>query len=149
MLIIIFLLVLIILLLLKQNYEYFTILNDEDLLKCFSSKDINTMDYSNSKKVSYGKACCYLTPTKDVYGLPILTWNGYYLNNMCVDPLYRKKKHATKLLKKVFALCKKENKDHIILYVERNNKAALNLYQKNDFRIYQNLDKIIIMVKNL
>ena len=48
---------------------------------------------------------------------------------MCVDPLYRKKKQAAELLKKVFALCKKENKA-IILYVERNNKAALNLYQK-------------------
>jgi len=132
-----------------RAYETFTILNDDDLLKCFSSKDINTMDYSHSNKISINGACCYLTPVEHVYGLPIVTMNGYYLNNMCVNPKKRKQGLGTKLLNKVVNEAKKGNKDHIILYVEKNNTPAINLYKKNKFRIYQNLDKVIIMVKNL
>jgi ribosomal protein S18 acetylase RimI-like enzyme len=132
-----------------RTYETFTILNDDDLLKCFSSKDINTMDYSQSNKVSIGNACCYLTPVEHVYGLPTVTMNGYYLNNMCVDPKKRKQGLGNKLVNKVINEAKKENKDHIILYVDKNNTPAINLYKKNNFRMYQNLDKIIIMVKNL
>jgi len=132
-----------------RAYETFTILNDDDLLKCFSSKDINTMDYSHSNKISINGACCYLTPVEHVYGLPIVTMNGYYLNNMCVNPKKRKQGLGTKLLNKVVNEAKKDNKDHIILYVEKNNTPAINLYKKNKFRIYQNLDKVIIMVKNL
>ena len=132
-----------------RSYETFTILNDDDLLKCFSSKDINTMDYSHSNKISINGACCYLTPVEHVYGLPIVTMNGYYLNNMCVNPKKRKQGLGTKLLNKVVNEAKKDNKDHIILYVEKNNTPAINLYKKNKFRIYQNLDKVIIMVKNL
>lgn len=133
----------------SRTYETFTILNDDDLLKCFSSKDINTMDYSHSNKVSINDACCYVTPVEHVYGLPIVTMNGYYLNNMCVNPKKRKQGLGNKLLNKVVNEAKKENKDHIILYVEKNNTPAINLYKKNNFRMYQNLDKIIIMVKNL
>ena len=132
-----------------RAYETFTILNDDDLLKCFSSKDINTMDYSHSNKISINGACCYLTPVEHVYGLPIVTMNGYYLNNMCVNPKKRKQGLGTKLLNKVVNEAKKGNKDHIILYVENNNTPAINLYKKNKFRIHQNLDKVIIMVKNL
>ena len=132
-----------------RAYETFTILNDDDLLKCFSSKDINTMDYSHSNKISINGACCYLTPVEHVYGLPIVTMNGYYLNNMCVNPKKRKQVLGNRLLNKVVNEAKKENKDHIILYVEKNNTPAINLYKKNKFRIYQNLDKVIIMVKNL
>ena len=132
-----------------RAYETFTILNDDDLLKCFSSKDINTMDYSHSNKISINGACCYLTPVEHVYGLPIVTMNGYYLNNMCVNPKKRKQGLGTKLLNKVVNEAKKDNKDHIILYVEKNNTPAINLYKKNKFRIHQNLDKVIIMVKNL
>ena len=132
-----------------RAYETFTILNDDDLLKCFSSKDINTMDYSHSNKISINGACCYLTPVEHVYGLPIVTMNGYYLNNMCVNPKKRKQGLGNKLLNKVVNEAKKENKDHIILYVEKNNTPAINLYKKNNFRIHQNLDKVIIMVKNL
>jgi len=132
-----------------RTYETFTILNDDDLLKCFSSKDINTMDYSHSNKISINGACCYLTPVEHVYGLPIVTMNGYYLNNMCVNPKKRKQGLGTKLLNKVVNEAKKGNKDHIILYVEKNNTPAINLYKKNKFRIHQNLDKVIIMVKNL
>jgi ribosomal protein S18 acetylase RimI-like enzyme len=132
-----------------RAYETFTILNDDDLLKCFSSKDINTMDYSHSNKVSINGACCYLTPVEHIYGLPKITMNGYYLNNMCVNPKKRKQGLGNKLLNKVVNETKKDNKDHIILYVEKNNKPAINLYKKNKFRIYQNLDKVIIMVKNL
>jgi len=132
-----------------RAYETFTILNDDDLLKCFSSKDINTMDYSHSNKISINGACCYLTPVEHVYGLPIVTMNGYYLNNMCVNPKKRKQGLGTKLLNKVVNEAKKGNKDHIILYVEKNNTPAINLYKKNKFRIHQNLDKVIIMVKNL
>jgi len=132
-----------------RAYETFTILNDDDLLKCFSSKDINTMDYSHSNKISINGACCYLTPVEHVYGLPIVTMNGYYLNNMCVNPKKRKQGLGNRLLNKVVNEAKKENKDHIILYVEKNNTPAINLYKKNKFRIHQNLDKVIIMVKNL
>ena len=132
-----------------RAYETFTILNDDDLLKCFSSKDINTMDYSHSNKVSINDACCYLTPVEHISGLPTITINGYYLNNMCVNPKKRKQGLGNKLLNKVINEAKKDNKDHIILYVEKNNTPAINLYKKNNFRIQQNLDKVIIMVKNL
>ncbi len=132
-----------------RTYETFTILNDDDLLKCFSSKDINTMDYSHSNKVSINDACCYLTPVEHISGLPTITINGYYLNNMCVNPKKRKQGLGNKLLNKVINEAKKDNKDHIILYVEKNNTPAINLYKKNNFRIQQNLDKVIIMVKNL
>lgn len=50
--------------------------------------------------------------------------NGYYLNNMCVNPKKRKQGLGNKLLNKVV------NEDHIILYLEKNNTPAINLYKK-------------------
>ena len=65
------------------------------------------MDYSHSNKISINGACCYLTPVEHVYGLPIVTMNGYYLNNMCVNPKKRKQGLGNKLLNKVVNESKK------------------------------------------
>ena len=107
------------------------------------------MDYKYSIKIKIDNATCYLTPTQYTNSIPVLSWNGYFLNNLCVPKEYRRKGYAKKLLEKVIEKTKNESKDHIILVVYRENIGAVDLYQKLGFRDYQSDTKHIIMVKNI
>ena len=104
---------------------------------CFSKNEINSFnDYYKFSKIIYGKhkkSVCYLTPTNVLNEIPILTWNGYYINNFCVDMSYRRKGYGTELLNKIINISKKEQKDHLILQVGDKNNSAKQLYYKMGF----------------
>ena len=62
----------------------------------------------------------------------------YYVNyetieilNLAVDPLYRNKSIATKLIKYLYKI---EGIEHIILEVRSSNKSAMSLYEKLGFK---------------
>jgi ribosomal protein S18 acetylase RimI-like enzyme len=129
-----------------ENFEQ---LIDEDLEYCFNRKDINTMDYKYSKKVKIGKACCYLTPTRHTHNIPVISWNGYYLNNLCVKKEHRRQGHSKRLIEHILKEAKRESKDHIILMVNKNNPGAIRLYENFGFREHSSDSKLIIMVKNI
>ena len=105
----------------------------------FSEIEINSFKYYEFSKIIYGKhnkSVCYLTPTNELNEIPILSWNGYYINNFCVDKNYRRKGHGIGLLKKVVNLAINEQKDHLILQVDDKNNGAKQLYYKMGFINY-------------
>jgi ribosomal protein S18 acetylase RimI-like enzyme len=109
-----------------------------DLVRtCFSEKEIRTFNqYYRYSKIIYGKnkrSVCYLTPTNVLNEIPIISWNGYYINNFCVDKNYRKNGYGTNLLNKIVQTSTNEGKDHLILQVNDDNKNAKHLYYKMGF----------------
>lgn len=104
---------------------------------CFSEKEIyNFNQYYKYSKIIYGKnkrSVCYLTPTNILNEIPIISWNGYYINNFCVDKNYRKQGYGHDLLKKIIQISTDEDKDHLILQVNDNNTNAKELYYKVGF----------------
>ena len=122
---------------LKDTFRNY--LNHSKLVKsCFSQNELNTIDYSFSKIV-YGKnskSICYLTPTKYLNEIPIISWNGYYINNFCVETKYRGNGYGTELLDKIIKIATKEKKDHLILQVDDNNEDAKQLYYNFGFVDY-------------
>jgi ribosomal protein S18 acetylase RimI-like enzyme len=103
---------------------------------CFSEIEIDSFKGYDFSKVIYGKdkkSVCYLTPTNVLNEIPIISWNGYYINNFCVDMEYRRKGHGTSLLNEVINIARNEQKDHLILQVDDNNNSAKQLYYKMGF----------------
>ena len=103
---------------------------------CFSKVEINSFnDYYKFSKIIYGKhkkSVCYLTPTNLLNEIPIISWNGYYINNFCVGLDNRRNGYGTELLNKIINISKNEQKDHLILQVDNNNPAK-KLYYKTGF----------------
>ena len=135
------------LIVLKYN-EYFTnIFNHPKMLnECFNNTEINNFNkYYKYSKIIYSKnnkGLCYLTPTKFLNEIPIISWNGYYINNFCINKKYRKMGYGKELLTKIINLSKKENKDHLILQIKNTNIPAKKLYYKYGFIDYfKGLDK--------
>ena len=114
----------------NNNFKHPKLINT-----CFSKKEIDTFkNYYKFSKIVYGKnSVCYLTPTNVLDDIPIISWNGYYINNFCVDKKYRRKGYATQLLHKIINTSKKEDKDHLILQVSDTNIEAKQLYYKMGF----------------
>jgi ribosomal protein S18 acetylase RimI-like enzyme len=104
---------------------------------CFSKKEVNSFEeYYKFSKIVYGKdkkSICYLTPTKMLNDIPIISWNGYYINNFCVGNPHRNKGYGTNLIKKIEHISKKEGKDHLILQVNDDNEPSKQLYYNNGF----------------
>ena len=141
-----------------ERYNNFNINHPSLVKKCFSNDEINSFSKYQFSKIVHGsnnKSLCYLTPTivfEDE--IPILSWNGYYINNLCVDSNYRNQGLGRKLLEKVIKNSKKEGKDHLILQVKNKNSVAKNLFYKYDFRDYfkgvnNNNEIVTVMVKFL
>lgn len=64
-------------------------------------------------------------------------WTSYDtadLCNMAVSVEHRRKGTAQKLLQEAIVLTGQRNVERILLEVRESNKAAIALYQKNDFR---------------
>lgn len=142
MIFIILIILVILLLYLRRIPENFTdsYIHSELVNSCFSKIEINSFnDYYKYSKIIYGthkKSVCYLTPTNVLNEIPILSWNGYYINNFCVDKEYRRKGYGSALLNKIINISKNEQKDHLILQVDNNNKSAKQLYYKLGFIDY-------------
>lgn len=143
MLFIIFILFIVIFfILLEKVTEDFndTFTHPELVNTCFSKNEINDFKtYYKFSKIIYGKdknSLCYLTPTQVLNEIPIISWNGYYINNFCVDKKNRGEGYGKKLLSKVIKLASNENKDHLILQVDDKNTIAKKLYYKYGFFDY-------------
>jgi len=141
LLIILIILVIIFIYLIRIQEKFTDSTIHSDLVKtCFSKIEINNFnDYYKFSKIIYGKhkkSVCYLTPTNVLNEIPILSWNGYYINNFCVDMAYRRQGYGTELLNKIIKITKKEQKDHLILQVSNKNNSAKQLYYKMGFIDY-------------
>ena len=76
--------------------------------------------------------CFCISPNE----IPIISWNGYYINNFCVDMDYRREGHGSFLINKVINIARNEQKDHLILQVDDKNNSAKQLYYKMGFTDY-------------
>ena len=114
-------------------------LNEYILLnKCFRPAELNTFKkyYNKTDIINIDNGIVFLTPNNIINELPQLTWNGVFLNNLCIDPTKRNQGIGTKLLEQVIKKIKLDGKDHIILQVNNNNKNAIKLYNKHGFIKY-------------
>jgi ribosomal protein S18 acetylase RimI-like enzyme len=142
MIFIILIILIILLVYLTSIREKFTnsFVHSDLVNSCFSKNEINSFkDYYKFSKIIYGKnkkSVCYLTPTNVLNEIPILSWNGYYINNFCVDMAHRRKGYGKELLNTIIKISRKEYKDHLILQVDDNNDAAKQLYYKMKFVDY-------------
>jgi ribosomal protein S18 acetylase RimI-like enzyme len=134
----VFVTTIILMLIRKKSVEEFKNENINLLEKCFPRDkldlDLDKEHYKYSEVVKTENGILYCTPNNRVPGIPQLTWNGVFLNNLCIDPKKRNKGEATKLIKKVIDKAKKRGNDHIILQVENSNTPAVNLYKKLGFK---------------
>ena len=145
------------LLLLSKHKEHFAV-HPKIVYKCFSKKEIDSFgNFYKHSRIIYGKekkSLCYITPTKYIDKIPSISWNGYYINNFCVEPHSRRKGYGKNLLDKIKKISYKEGKDHLILQVDGENIKAINFYKKNNFfNYFRGMDKFgklkIFMVKYL
>ncbi len=65
--------------------------------------------------------------------------NGYYIQNLCVDPASRGKGIGRKLLDYYIAVSK-NGAQNVYLDVEANNEGAVKLYRAMDFEIFRTTD---------
>jgi len=125
----------------QKQEDFYNSLAHPPLVKtCFSNKELDSFkDYYIYSKIIYGKnkqSLCYLTPTNVLNDIPIVSWNGYYINNFCVETKYRGNGYGTELLDKIIKIATKEKKDHLILQVDDNNEDAKQLYYNFGFVDY-------------
>ena len=112
------------------------------LLKhCFSKNELRTFSKykKDSKRIVFNKnnkivGEVWLTPSTKLEYIPQITTNGYYISNICVDTAYREEGIATKLMKHVISLAKRENKLHLIL--QSTTKHLVDFYISLGFHTY-------------
>ena len=109
------------------------------LSKCFSNNEINsfTKYYNKTHIMKSDDGILFLTPNNIINEIPKITWNGYFLNNFCVEPTKRNRGIGNKLLRQAIKYSKQKKKDHIILQVYNKNINAIELYKKNGFKKYK------------
>ena len=138
----IFLIIIIIIIIYKKNiYEKFIpeVSYKSNLLeKCFDKNTIENFKkyYNITDVLQTSNGIVFTTPSKYIDGLPQISWNGIFLNNLCVDPKMRKNGLGTKLVSTIINKAKKSGKDHIILQVKKNNIPAIKIYEKLGFTNY-------------
>ena len=139
----------------KSNIrDKFTNTNNKHFLKkCFDQNTLNS--FKKYKRVSsvlqIPHGIVFTTPNQYIDLLPQISWNGIFLNNLCVDPKMRNKGLGTKLVLMVINSAKKLGKDHVILQVKKNNIPAIKIYKKLGFRkhsegLNKNGKKVIVYV---
>ena len=111
------------------------------LKQCFSKNELRTFSKykKDSKRIVFNKnnkivGEVWLTPSTKLEHIPQITTNGYYISNMCVDLAYREEGIATKLMKHVISLAKRENKLHLIL--QSTTKHLVDFYISLGFHTY-------------
>ena len=112
--------------------------NNNFLEKCFSKKELESFSkyYKYSSVYKYGDSMCYITPSKYIEEIPQITWNGFFLNNLCTNPKKRNNGSATKLLLSLIKKLRRKGASHIIITVNKDNIKAIKLYEKLKFKIY-------------
>lgn len=61
--------------------------------------------------------------------------NSAWVNQIVVEPKFRKKGYASKMIRKMIAWAKKKNVRVVLVESQPGNVAATNCYMKNGFRI--------------
>ena len=106
--------------------------------KFYNQEDNRNFDkyrkYSKKLKTKYGS--CNYTPSYIIEGLPQISWNGYFINDLFIKEKYRKKGYGTQLIKNLIKISRKEGKLHLISQVIADNKGAVKLHEKLGFVIY-------------
>jgi len=112
--------------------------NNNFLEKCFSKRELESFSkyYKYSSVYKYGDSMCYITPSKYIEEIPQITWNGFFLNNLCTNPKKRNNGSATKLLLSLIKKLRREGASHIIITVNKDNIKAIKLYEKLRFKMY-------------
>ena len=138
----------------KYNYTHTkTKTNTAFLKKCFNQNTLNNFKkyngITNVLRIPHG--IVFTTPNQYIDFLPHISWNGLFLNNLCVDPKMRNKGLGTKLVSMVINRAKKLGKDHVILQVKKNNIPAIKIYKNLGFRkhsegLTKNGEKVVIYV---
>ena len=105
------------------------------LNRCFDESVYNEFN-EYSKKIEVKGGIVYITPTKYVPNIPMISWNGLFMNNLCVEPDERNIGLGTKLVKKVIEYGRDNGYDHIILQVKSVNYPAIHIYEKLGFVRY-------------
>jgi len=127
--------------------------NTAFLEKCFNQNTLNSFNkyngITNVLRIPHG--IVFTTSNQYIDFLPQISWNGLFLNNLCVDPKMRNKGLGTKLVSMVINQAKKLGKDHIILQVKKNNIPAIKIYKNLDFRkhsegLTKDGEKVVIYV---
>lgn len=113
--------------------------NDNTFLeKCFDKKTLNSFKkyhkIANTIKIPNG--IVFSTPNQYINEIPQISWNGVFLNNLCIEPKMRNKGLGTKLVLMVIDKARKSGKDHVILQVLKKNIPAINIYKKLGFIKY-------------
>ena len=122
---------------------------------CFMNLDITNETYFGflSKRNKTIGGFCYLNTETKSFGdkVGINTFpNSLFIYNFCINPKYRRKGYAIKLMKKFEKYTKNIlKKDYIYLFVESKNKAAIKLYCKCKYIVDLMSDNIIVMKKKL
>ena len=108
------------------------------LQKCFDKKDIKNFKkyYNQAHVIHIDDGLVFSTPCQVIKEIPHLTWNGVFLNNLCVDPKMRNKGLGTLLVTKVIEKAQQDGKDHVMLQVADDNHSAINIYKKLGFLKY-------------
>ena len=108
------------------------------LEKCFDKNTIGNFKkyYNVTNILQTSNGIIFTTPNKYIDGLPQISLNGIFLNNLCVNPEMRNKGLGTKLVSTIINKAKKSGKDHIILQVKKNNIPAIKIYEKLGFTKY-------------
>ena len=91
------------------------------------------------------------------YASYIISYGEAHLTNVAVEPKYRGKSIAKKLLNAILDIAKKADCEYVFLDVRPTNTAAISLYQKFGFaelyrrpNYYRNpVEDAVVMVKNL
>lgn len=104
--------------------------------KCFNKKQLDSFkEYEkNSLILKNEKGVLYLTPIELIDDLPYVPFSsgGMFLNNLCVDPDFRKKGYAIDLINKAIEKTVKLNRNYILCQIKKKNKKSMNLF-KNKF----------------
>lgn len=75
--------------------------------------------------------------------------NDVYLYNMCIRPKSRRKGKALSLLARADMILKEKGKTKIILFVKGDNRPAVALYNRLDYRVRLATPYGFLMEKNL
>jgi ribosomal protein S18 acetylase RimI-like enzyme len=73
--------------------------------------------------------------------------NEYYIGVLCVDPNYRRKGIGISLIEKVKKIAKRKNCKRVILDVSKDNTSGIKFYEKNGFRIYNEVKTTFLFQK--
>jgi ribosomal protein S18 acetylase RimI-like enzyme len=130
---------------------------DDSLLeKCFNKSTLQSFQKYRTLATIHRipHAVVFTTPSQHVDGIPHLSWNGVFINNLCVDPTQRNAGIGTELVSVVLEEAKKAGKDHVILQVKRDNAAAVRMYEKLRFvqhfsGVNEDGDEVVVYVRYL